>query len=254
PLRLTSWERGEAVPGATLPVTLFWQSSEPITQQINTSLRVVGADGTIYVREDGPPARGIIPTTLFFDQPTPDIKTLSLPTTLPSGRYRLEISAYDVATVQPLAKAQAIDWFTVGPPPVAPSQPIDAQWTNGLQLIGADAISHTVPAGETVGLRLVWSTLKPLAQDYTVFVHLVGTEDKLIAQQDQAPEDGFYPTSGWDTGEWVADTYALIVPADTASGEYQLLVGFYDPQTGERLLLNNGENGFAFSTLSVVAK
>ena len=101
PLALTGWERSEAAPGQDLHLTTLWQGVEPIDRQINTSARVTAADGTRVAQTDGPPARGIIPTHLFFGAPLPDPKLLALPSDLPAGRYRIDVSAYDVDTVTP---------------------------------------------------------------------------------------------------------------------------------------------------------
>ncbi|MFN8494418.1 MAG: glycosyltransferase family 39 protein [Caldilineaceae bacterium] len=254
PLALTGWERGDAKPGADLPLTLFWKATQTIAQQFNTSVRLVAADGKILAQQDGPPARGFIPTNLFFDTPVPDLKTLKIPATLASGRYRLEVSVYDVMTLTPLTKPQPFDWFTVGPSPAAPQQKIDAVWAKQIHLIGADTISPTLHTGQTLNVRLVWSASAPVEQNYTIFVHLVGADGKPIAQSDRAPEGGFYPTSGWQVGERVQDNYLLTVPETAPPGQYQLLVGLYRPETGERLLLNNQQDAITLATFMLVAK
>lgn len=113
PLTLVGYETGDAVPGQALPVTLLWTSSAPVAAQYNTSLRLVAPDGTVVAQQDGPPARDIIPTTLIFDQPVPDLKALTLPPDVPPGEYGLELVAYDVATVTALTEPQRIGAVTV---------------------------------------------------------------------------------------------------------------------------------------------
>ena len=116
PLALTHWSRSAAVPGADLHVTLTWQGVAPIDRQINTSLRVVAPTGDVVTQIDGPPARGIIPTNLFFTTPLPDPKTLPLPADLPAGRYRIEVVAYAVDTVTPLGEPLTLGEFDVVTP------------------------------------------------------------------------------------------------------------------------------------------
>jgi hypothetical protein len=113
PLTLVGYETGDAVPGQALPVTLLWTSSAPVAAQYNTSLRLVAPDGTVVAQQDGPPARDIIPTTLIFDQPVPDLKALTLPPDVPPGEYGLELVAYDVATVTARTEPQRIGAVTV---------------------------------------------------------------------------------------------------------------------------------------------
>jgi len=228
-------------------VTLRWQASAPIDRQINTSLTVVAADGAVVARADGPPARGLIPTNLFFDTPLPDLKQVTLPADLPAGRYRIDVTAYDLETVTPLTPPQPIDWFRVGETPAQAADVADARWSNGLRLVGVDGVPGQFTPGEEVKLRLVWTTDRPPVQDYTVFVHLVGPGGATVAQSDRAPEGGFYPTSGWDVGEQVKDLYSLTLPDELTAGEYQLLVGWYQPESGERLLLEDGSDAFVLT-------
>ncbi len=96
-LALTGWRAGAAMAGTELPVALTWQATAPIDAQLNTSLRLVAPDGTTVAQQDGPPARGILPTNLFFDAPLPDPKTLALPAELAPGDYALQVVVYDVA-------------------------------------------------------------------------------------------------------------------------------------------------------------
>jgi hypothetical protein len=161
---------------------------------------------------------------------------------------------YDVTTLTPVTAPQAFDWFIVGPPPAAPQQKIGAQSGNGLQLIGADNLPAAIHAGDTLNVRLVWSTAAALEHNYTAFVHLVGADGKPIAQSDRAPEKGFYPTSGWHVGEWVQDQYTLAVPVIVPPGHYQLLVGLYNPEDNSRLLFANGKDAIVLTTWVVGAK
>jgi 4-amino-4-deoxy-L-arabinose transferase-like glycosyltransferase len=113
-LGLTGWKAGIATPGQPLPVALTWQATAPIDRQLNTSLRLTSAEGATVAQQDGPPARGIIPTNLFFDASLPDLKILDLPAGLPAARYRLEVVVYDVASGAVEAGPLTIGWIDVG--------------------------------------------------------------------------------------------------------------------------------------------
>lgn len=113
PLSLTSWAHSAAAPGQDLAVNLTWQATAPIDRQINTSFRLVDIAGKIVAQQDGPPARGIIPTNLFFSTPLPDSKTLSLPIGLAPGEYQLQVVAYDVETVTPAGEPLVVGTLTV---------------------------------------------------------------------------------------------------------------------------------------------
>lgn len=244
-----AWPPGQA--GPQQRVTLFWQAAAPISEQINTSLRLVRSDGAIISRTDGPPARGLIPTNLFFDMPLPDPKTITVPTDLPDGIYRLETLAYHATTVTPLADPAPVMWLQQGQP-TPPAQRLDAAWEDGVMLVGADAISTTVTAGSTLPVRLVWSAVTQPQSDYTIFVHLVDESGVPLAQNDRQPLGGFYPTSAWAPGVWVEELYQLAVPADLAPGRYRLVTGLYDPVKNERLFNVVGSDALPLMEVAVI--
>jgi hypothetical protein len=90
-------------------------------------------------------------------------------------------------------------------------------------------------------LQLTWQATDWVEGDYTAFVHLVGPDGQMIAQADRAPIDGFVPTGRWRAGFAAADAFELAIPADAAPGTYALKLGLYDPATGQRLAVTQGD-------------
>ncbi len=68
---------------------------------------------------------------------------------------------------------------------------------------------------------IYWEAMRPLAEDYSVAVHLVSHDPPrdggdILAQADSAhPVEGWYPTSRWTAGEIVRDAYRLTRPPGT---------------------------------------
>ncbi len=54
-------------------------------------------------------------------------------------------------------------------------------------------------------------------------------------QWDNPPQAGRYPTTAWSESDTVVDRYRLALRAGALPGNYRLLVGMYDPNTGQRL-------------------
>lgn len=76
----------------------------------------------------------------------------------------------------------------------------------------------------------------PMNQDYTVFVHLIGPENSRVAERHTYPGLGRFPTSLWPAGRAFCDTYRVqIAPWAETPMLYQLQVGLFDAETGERL-------------------
>ena len=112
----------------------------------------------------------------------------------------------------------------------------DATFGNEIKLIGYDLIET-----ETLNqymLTLVWQALTEPTSDYTVFIHLLqqdGSCNPCVWQQDVMPQQNQYPTSRWLNGEYIVDTYPIVIPEETAVGNYPIEIGLYLAETGQRL-------------------
>ncbi len=106
---------------------------------------------------------------------------------------------------------------------------------DGVALEGHSLAASVAAPGETARLALFWSAVQPLDEDYQVFVHLIGPDGHLVAQDDGAPVGGEEPTSRWQPGTWVLDPRRLDLPPDTQPGRYEIDVGLYRLTDGQRL-------------------
>lgn len=84
-------------------------------------------------------------------------------------------------------------------------------------------------AGGTTAVTLTWQVETPPAGPATVFVHLLDEAGQLVAQDDGHPLAGTYPFLLWEAGQVVADVRVL------DAGGTAVLVGLYDPLSGQRL-------------------
>ncbi|MCB0149210.1 MAG: hypothetical protein KDE01_16360, partial [Caldilineaceae bacterium] len=57
----------------------------------------------------------------------------------------------------------------------------------------------------------------------------------MLGQWDQVPGAGSAPTSSWTPGTLIADDYRIALDAAAAQSPVHVIVGLYDPATGERL-------------------
>jgi hypothetical protein len=119
-----------------------------------------------------------------------------------------------------------------GPEPIAMFQASEA---DAPELMILDhQIAPPTAITPTLTLTLTWQAVQPVADDYTVFVHLLTEENGKVVQRDTRPCDGECPTNTWQPGEIIADRYQLDLPPGTPTGPYQLAVGLYRLDTGER--------------------
>jgi hypothetical protein len=125
-----------------------------------------------------------------------------------------------------------------------------------IALVGYDITNTSLKAGDTLYVTLHWTTQAPPAQDYTVFTQLLGPDFQLHGQMDHQPLNNLWPTSRWQPGDHLADRYDIPIDPNAPVGTYQLLVGMYNAQTGERQpVTQNGspvpDNAIRLATLTL---
>jgi hypothetical protein len=88
-------------------------------------------------------------------------------------------------------------------------------------------------------VALEWESLRPIEENYTVFVQLLDPGFQVRAQSDTTPLGGSAPTllwfPRWRPGTRLIDTHVLHVPADLPPGQYPLVVGMYGFSTHKRV-------------------
>jgi len=120
-----------------------------------------------------------------------------------------------------------------------------------LRRLPASLTSVQVDFGEEVGLRgfrvegdprpggqlrltYAWYARAHPTAIYAVFNHLVTADGTLVAQADGWPQEGRMLTTQWQAGEYVEDSYTLVIPPDAPPGPYTLYVGLYNAATSDR--------------------
>jgi hypothetical protein len=234
-------------PGGMLEVQLYWEPLRPLEATYHTFVHVLGAAGQVVAQSDRQPGGIYYPSPLW--QPGEllrDDHVLNVPANTPQGVYRLLAGMYTfsndgdlVPLDEPIVIGQLGIKTEVQTESGAISHPTKADFAGEIELLGFDATSQ---AGFLV-VTLNWRCTSPPRYDYTVFVHLLDATGETISQHDGQPQAGAYPTSIWDTEEAVVDEHLLPLPAELPAGNYQLRVGLYRLETGERLPVeDNGDS------------
>ena len=118
---------------------------------------------------------------------------------------------------------------------------VAAQFGDAIALIGFDPPAPTVSPAEEIPVTLYWESLAgDHTTGYTVFAHLLAADGRLLAQHDSPPANGLRATDEWLPGEFIVDPHRLIWRDMSYSGPARLVVGLYDPATGERLRTADG--------------
>jgi hypothetical protein len=199
--------------GERLPLTLFWYArtaTKPITLSVTLGGRTLLAARALPGWASG----------LAVMQH----EILRVPFDLPPGKVDLRVTA------EPYGAAHLATLDVAGVERIYAQPQVErllrANYQDLLALTG-----YALAPGPTTRLSLTWQGRAPNDMDYTVFVHILDAGGQIVAQTDQQPQAGAYPTSLWAPGEYVTDAYTFNLPP----GAYTAEIGLYLAETGERL-------------------
>jgi hypothetical protein len=117
-----------------------------------------------------------------------------------------------------------------------PDQALSAAFGPGIRLLGYDV----VPV-DPLQITLYWQSQKAVDQSYDVFLHILDENGAIVAQADQKPLGGLVATDIWQPGDIIRDPLSIPLPPDLPSGSYDMRLGLYSPETGERLPVSGAE-------------
>jgi 4-amino-4-deoxy-L-arabinose transferase-like glycosyltransferase len=116
-----------------------------------------------------------------------------------------------------------------------PAHRIEAGFGEFITFLGFSLHGEEARSGQILRIKLFWKADDSVEKDYKIFLHLLDAEGQIVAQQDSRPVGGSRPTTDWVEGETIADNHGVFIPWGVAPGQYQLVLGMYEPNTGQRL-------------------
>jgi len=248
-------------PGQTLEVTLYLQSTPPITDSPTSALHPPSS----ILHEDY-----ALAIQLLSPVPGDDVALINFNTIPGNGNYPLYawqpdeviVDHYRLLVPERVERTQSWRVMTVfyrfsdgqRLPVTVAGQPLGGMLGLGLVRVGASELPTVPPEarqepaplfGEAIrleGMRLQlerdqvrvqtwWRAVAHPHSDYTTLVHLYDTQGTVLIAADAPPLQGAFPTSLWEPGDLIADEYSL--PLEGQGKRVGL--GWYDPATGVRL-------------------
>jgi 4-amino-4-deoxy-L-arabinose transferase-like glycosyltransferase len=245
-----------AQPGGEVQVTLYWEALASMSYDLSLYIRLLGRGNEVIGQIDSYPGWGSYATSLW--QPG-DIfaDTYRLPISWNAQApaiVRVDTGLYYAPTQQDVPSLDAqgrplpaiVDTLRLTPGTAAPEaaqHQADFDFNGLITLRGYNYSPATLNAGDAITVTLHWQAVATMGDDLTVFVHLLNANGDKVTQVDHPPLDGDYPTSAWQPSDMIVDHYVLTIPPDATAGAYRPLVGFYLPETQERVQVgsNSGE-------------
>lgn len=236
-------------PGGQLAVTLYWQVLAPMDRDWSVFVHLLDENDVVVAQRDTYPGLGLWATRLLTPgQRWADRYVLRLPlSAYAPSETRLEVGLYDLKTGERL-QATGLDGGALGdnvrfgvvhivPRPGTLPNPVSFNFGNEIELVGYKLEPRSAQPGETLRLTLYWRGLRQMDRNYTVFTHVLGEGARIWGQEDAWPQDGAAPTAAWTPGQIIEDRYDLTLSPETPPAVYEIEIGLYLGETGERLRL-----------------
>jgi 4-amino-4-deoxy-L-arabinose transferase-like glycosyltransferase len=234
-------------PGQTIRVRLTWQGASGLGD-VRPSLALEVGGAPVAENADAP-AQGRYPTDRWAaGERVTEVRDVRVPAeAVGAAELVVRVNGERLAAI-PVEIGGATAEFA---PPTA-AVAADATFGDVIRLVGFDPPPETVDPAQPVPITLYWQALAgDISTGYTVFVHLLADDGRLIAQSDAVPAGGARPTNEWLAGEYVSDRHQLAWRETGYSGPVRLAVGLYDPLTGARLPTADGDLFVLPTTLTV---
>jgi 4-amino-4-deoxy-L-arabinose transferase-like glycosyltransferase len=241
-------------PGDTVPITVYWQVMERSSQDLSLYLNAVIGEGSVIGKVDSYPGAGRLRTTTWQ------------PGAIYADVYGIPLD--ETATGQSTLRIQVGWWHyptqAVLEPTGADGQSLGSVLLDSGGFAGGDTVTipdnltetERIHFGNMIALTgyhledntltLAWEALGTPPADYTVFVQVLNRERAIIGQGDAPPP---LPTHYWRAGERFVTHHTLVFPEAPEVGTYPILIGWYGPDTFERLATGYPDNAYPLSEM-----
>ena len=217
----------------SIGVTLYWGAARPMNQSYRVLIEALDIDNTLIGRKLFIPFNGRFATQRWqTDAYFKDAYVLPIATTAQRGPAHIQLSIFAQYPTPSLLKIDGTNntALQLGRIKVEATAIAEIDANAATIATFGDAIRLMQTRTRADHIQFDWIALKQLDQDYTLFVHVLDANGKMIGQQDAQPFGGQYPTGLWDVGERVRDVREIALPAEAR----QLRIGWYDA-SGARL-------------------
>jgi hypothetical protein len=252
--------RGPLKPGEAVHEIFMWRALNAPDEDLVAFTALVDDRGRQWAIQESAPVDGRYPTSRWAaGEFVRDTRDLLLPPDLPDGQYHIEAGMYRARNRERVSVRSG--WWPLSSETVdlsvlvvkgrehilkAPSvvnNPVRVRFGDGALLVGYDINREppSVNATWALTVTLYWRAVMAMKTGYTVFIHVVGANQQIVAQRDSEPGGGAYPTTGWLEGEYLEDSYRLDVRSDLRAAEYAVYVGMYERASGVRLTIFDSE-------------
>jgi hypothetical protein len=227
--------------GARYEVRTYWRASQPGGPNYGVTVHVVDAEGRRWDDIDVRPPRWHRTPPPVGEWPPDKYALIALSIPLkpgtPPGTYKLELVAFDRATLAPLTAHDAAG-RALGPqlpigqivvtrpdqPPCLEALEIERRLDESfgpLTLLDAHPDRAEAAPGDSVLLTTLWHAEENPVDDLNLRVNLVAADGLTVVEYVLPATAAWHPTSGWVAGDVWRGQQMLRLPARLESGTYR---------------------------------
>lgn len=116
---------------------------------------------------------------------------------------------------------------------------VTATFDHGLQLLGSE-VQPTAREKQEFFVTTWWRAAGPAEADTHFFLHVEDGERRV--PYDHIPGDWMYPADRWRAGDIIENRVLVQIPVGVPAGEYTVYLGIYNPSTGVRWPIVEGDD------------
>ncbi|UCC54391.1 MAG: hypothetical protein JSV68_10575, partial [Anaerolineaceae bacterium] len=217
---------------ALVNVRIRWGATQVLTEDYDVCFKLISSSRTTE-QVDCFPLSTEWPSSLWSENELIEsVYAFRMSPYLMAGTYTLAAEIPELAQDEQmeLAKIQ----FSAIPRYFNSALDMDAA-ANWEDKIGLADFELSPTEDQNLSIDLTWIAQERMDQSYKLFIHLIDNQtQELVGQLDTIPRDWQYPTNWWEKNEIITDTLTIPLP-ELGEGGYQLRLGWYDIDNGERM-------------------
>jgi hypothetical protein len=244
-------------PGDRVPVTVYWKVINTSTRDYSLYLQAIVDEGTVIGKVDSYPGAGRLRTSTWkTDAIYADSYEIVLDQTSNSvSKLRLHVGWWDyesktlIDAVDESGRPLKSVMLDIGG--FAPANTL--QMVENMQTVEPVVFGNAV---QLIGYRLdenmldlVWKSVGGILADDTVFVQALDANNQVMGQGDAPPK---LPTQYWHVGEQFITRHTITATTPMTSGSYRVILGWYNPIDGTRLVASSPENAYVLPVPLIV--
>jgi hypothetical protein len=134
-------------------------------------------------------------------------------------------------------EAEAYQIYQIHPPTLTEEALFVQPDGTEVAYLGSAVIAGGAQPGQTVTVATLWRAASASPFELRIFVHLTDAAGNILTQSDVLG----VPATQWRAGDVIVQAHDLALPDDAPAGPYGLAIGIYEPVSGIRLRVGDGD-------------